>query len=100
MLVLPAVLTHVQAGTCLAMLLEAARRKPKRKAAGCLVVDASALESFDSSALAVLLACRREALRQQRGFAVKGLPLRLRTLAVLYGTAPLLCEAPLEGEIT
>ena len=51
MLVLPAELTHVQAQTCLNVLLQAA----EAEAAPQVLVDASALTRFDSSALAVLL---------------------------------------------
>jgi phospholipid transport system transporter-binding protein len=58
------------------------------------VVDASALTQFDSSALAVLLECRRESSALGRGFAVKGLSPRLRELAALYGIAGLLPAAP------
>ncbi|MDO5624997.1 MAG: STAS domain-containing protein [Pseudomonadota bacterium] len=86
MLVLPAELTHVQARTCLNMLLETARAEKDPLA----LVDASALARFDSSALAVLLACRRECLHDSRQFAVHGLPPRLRELATLYGVAELL----------
>ena len=56
------------------------------------VVDASALQVFDSSALAVLLECRREVLHDGRRFAVRGLAPRLRELATLYGIAELLPE--------
>lgn len=89
MLVLPDTITHVQAPACLGVLLEAARAEQGRT----LLVDATALAHFDSSALAVLLACRREALRQQRGFAVMALPAHLRALAALYGVSGLLAEA-------
>jgi phospholipid transport system transporter-binding protein len=58
-----------------------------------LVVDASAMERFDSSALAVLLQLRRDALTQGKTFSVKGLPQRLRELAGLYGVADLLTAA-------
>ncbi len=87
-LVLPAELTHAQARTCLRMLTQglATSREP-------VVADASALERFDSSALAVLLACRREAVALGRAFAVRGLHPRLRGLAGLYGVAGLLPAA-------
>ena len=49
------------------------------------VVDASALQVFDSSALAVLLECRREALSLGKTFAVQGLPAALMGMAGLYG---------------
>ena len=89
MLVLPEAITHVQAPACLDVLLEAARAEQGRT----LLVDASALSRFDSSALAVLLACRREALLQQRSFAVAALPAHLRSLAMLYGISHLLEDA-------
>ena len=94
MLVLPVELTHVQANTCLGMLREAARGTQ----AEAVLVDASALVRFDSSALAVLLECRREALHDGKGFGVRGLAPRLQALAQLYGVAELLNEAPLASE--
>jgi len=48
------------------------------------------LRAFDSSALAVLLACRRAAMQQQRHFAVHHLPPTLAALAGLYGVQELL----------
>lgn len=88
MLVLPAELTHTQAETCLNMLLQAARAE----AGAQVLVDATALARFDSSALAVLLECRRECLDDGKTFAVRGLAPRLRELAGLYGIAALLPE--------
>jgi phospholipid transport system transporter-binding protein len=88
-LVLPAELTHAQASACCRMLAQALRSEPGREA----VADASALRAFDSSALAVLLECRREALALGKTFAVSQLPARLRELATLYGVAELLPEA-------
>ncbi|MDR6536245.1 anti-anti-sigma factor [Variovorax sp. WS11] len=90
MLVLPPKLTHDEAPACVLML----RQGLAGQAASSMVVDASALAQFDSSALAVLLECRREASALGRGFAVKGLPPRLRELASLYGVAGLLPAAP------
>lgn len=58
------------------------------------IADATGLQTFDSSALAVLLDCRRESLSQGKSFSVKNLPTRLRELAVLYGVAQLLPAAP------
>ena len=55
-----------------------------------VVADASTLQTFDSSALAVLLACRREAIAYGKTFSVYGLPVRLRQLAGLYGVAELI----------
>jgi phospholipid transport system transporter-binding protein len=86
MLVLPAELTHGQAEACLQMLLLAARAEDAPQ----VLVDATALARFDSSALAVLLACRRECIGDGKGFAVRGLPVRLHELADLYGVRDLL----------
>jgi phospholipid transport system transporter-binding protein len=87
-LVLPAELTHAQATACCRMLAQALRTEPGAQA----VADASALRQFDSSALAVLLECRREALALGKTFAVSQLHPRLRALATLYGVAELLPE--------
>jgi phospholipid transport system transporter-binding protein len=88
-LVLPARLAHAQAPACVRMLAQALRSEPQQ-----VVVDASALEQFDSSALAVLLECRREALAHGKTFAVVHLPPRLRELAAVYGVGELLAAAP------
>ncbi len=85
MLHLPAVLTHADVGACLAMQLPALRSE----AGAAVEVDASRLVQFDSSALAILLALRREALGLGKTFAVKALPVRLASLAALYGVAEL-----------
>jgi phospholipid transport system transporter-binding protein len=85
MLVLPAELTHAHATASLRMLLQGLASQK-----GPVLVDASALARFDSSALAVLLQCRRECLSLGRAFAVRGLPERLHALAALYGVDALL----------
>jgi len=90
MLVLPPKLTHDEAPDCMRMLQQGLAGQSDSAA----VVDASALVRFDSSALAVLLECRREASALGRSFAVKGLSPRLRELASLYGIAGLLPAAP------
>jgi phospholipid transport system transporter-binding protein len=87
-LVLPVELTHAQATASLRMLLQGLRSQP-----GAVVVDATALARFDSSALAVLLECRRESFSLGRSFAVRGLPQRLADLAGLYGVSELLPAA-------
>lgn len=89
MLVLPAELTHLQAPACLQMLLQAMRAQSQAS----VVADATALARFDSSALAVLLACRREALAHGRQFTVRGLHERLAALASAYGISTLLPSA-------
>ena len=90
MLVLPNRLMHDDAPACMQML----RQGLSAQNGSSMVIDASALTQFDSSALAVLLECRREATGLGRGFAVKGLAPRLRELAALYGVAGLLPAAP------
>jgi phospholipid transport system transporter-binding protein len=85
-LVLPEVLTHAEAAGCARMLARGLRASAERQA----VVDAAALERFDSSALAVLLEGRREALALGMTFTVTGMPARLRALATLYGVDALL----------
>ena len=88
MLSLPVIVTHAQA-------LETARGLNALVAAEVagVVLDASALTQFDSSALAVMLACRREAISAGKTFAVQGLPARLGQLAGLYGVAELVPAA-------
>ena len=88
MLVLPEELTHAQAPACCRMLVQALKAEP-----GAVVADASALSRFDSSALAVLLECRRESLAIGKAFTVHQLPARLRELAGLYGVGELLPAA-------
>jgi len=90
MLVLPPKLTHDEASACVYMI----QRGLAGQTGSATVVDATALAHFDSSALAVLLECRGESAALGRGFAVKGLPARLRELASLYGVAGLLPAAP------
>jgi phospholipid transport system transporter-binding protein len=86
MLVLPSELTHDRATTCSRMLAQAIRSEPSTE----VLADVSALERFDSSALAVLLECRREAMVAGKRFVVTGWPPKLRELAGLYGVAELL----------
>ncbi len=89
MLVLPTELTQKQASACLRMLVQGL----KSEVEPALVVDATALDRFDSSALAVLLEVRRESLAIGKRFAVRGLPARLGNLAELYGIADLMPSA-------
>jgi phospholipid transport system transporter-binding protein len=86
MLILPAELLHDQAAACSRMLAQGMRSQ----AEPAVVADAAALTRFDSSALAVLLDCRREALALGKTFSVIRMPARLRELANLYGVAELL----------
>ncbi len=77
---------HPEASACRAQLVQAMATTQDR----VVLLDASALEQFDSSALAVLLACRREAQALGRSLQVQGLSDRLRELASLYGILELL----------
>ena len=86
MIALPAELMHTQASACLQTLLRGLASEASAK----VVVDAAALQRFDSSALAVLLELRRQCLAAGKGLVVCGLPSRLRDLAGLYGIGELL----------
>ena len=81
---LPAVLTHAQAQATAQALVQAV------KAHTHLTLDASALQHFDSSALAVLLAGLRAANQQGTRISVQGLPPRASSLAQVYGLADVL----------
>lgn len=83
---LPPVLMHAQAPVCRVQLAQAMAASQDRM----LLLDASDLTQFDSSALAVLLACRREAQALGRSLQLQGLPDKLRELAALYGVLALL----------
>ena len=82
---LPKRLTQAEADSCLRGLVQ-------RLAAGQgpVLADASQLAEFASSALAVLLALRRDAQAAGRDFSVRGLSPRLRELAGVYGVEALL----------
>lgn len=88
MLTLPAVLTHAASAAFARGLPQAVRAQPAE-----VLADASALQQFDSSALAVLLECRRQAMAAGKAFAVHGAPVRLRELASLYGVEGLIPPA-------
>jgi phospholipid transport system transporter-binding protein len=81
---LPAQLTHAQAATVAQQLGALARTQPS------LLIDASFLQQFDSSALAVLLTGLREAAQQQHALTVSGLPAKALALARVYGIQDLL----------
>ena len=85
MLALPAVLTHAQAGPCLEQLAAGMAIGPQH-----VLLDAQALQEFDSSALAVLLELRRACLRLGKQLTIEGAPVRLMHLATLYGVRALL----------
>lgn len=86
MLALPAELTLKGATATLRALEPAIAANP----GPTITLDASALKQIDSSALAVLLQCRRLAEARQFGFEVVNVPCRLTELAQLYGLQDLL----------
>ena len=86
---LPAVLTHAQASATAQALLAAVQSQPQ------LSVDASALQQFDSSALAVLLAGMRQAQALGGQLQVQGLPARARSLVQVYGLTDVLQLPPM-----
>jgi phospholipid transport system transporter-binding protein len=85
---LPAVLTQAQAQSVADALVKTLLANVAQGAQA--VIDASALTQFDSSALAVVLACRRAVLAQGGQLQVLGLPDRAQALARVYGVADLL----------
>lgn len=89
MLLLPETVTLAEARDTLRMLAQAVPREPDAE----LTLDATGLKRFDTSALAVLLECRRLAQAGGRGFAVRNVPPKLEALATLYGVDGLLFAA-------
>lgn len=86
MLTLPAAIGLANANAVMRPLADAIAREP----AGPLSIDAAGLQRFDSSALAVLLECRRLAEKSGRTLQLRNAPSRLSQLARLYGVAELL----------
>ena len=83
---LPATLMHDQANACLAQWVS----QLPDPATGPVLLDASDLSDFDSSALAVLLGFRRVLAEKGRTLKIQGMTPRLRELASLYGVIDLL----------
>ena len=81
---LPARLTMAEASA------ELARLAPLLHAAPQPVLDASGLQALDTAAIALLMACQRQAQAQGRTLQVTGAPAKLGQLAQLYGVASLL----------
>ena len=88
MLRLPAQITLSQA----AQVRDALVSQMAADSGAALILDASALRQVDSAALAVLLACRRQA--GGRRWVVQGAPTQLSDLARLYGVDSLLGLQP------
>ena len=86
MLLLPATITAREARDTQRLLAQALQREPESG----VVIDASNLRQFDSSALAVLLECQRLAQAFSKAFAVRNAPPKLAALAKLYGVDVLL----------
>jgi phospholipid transport system transporter-binding protein len=95
MLLLPAVITHAEVPHVLSLFKQTLEQAAATGTvdAAMLTVDGSALQHFDSSALAVLLECQRMARAKGRAFAVQSLPPKLTELARLYGVDGLLQSA-------
>jgi phospholipid transport system transporter-binding protein len=74
----------------LAATLPAAVSEVEKAGSGVLRIDASALKTFDSSTIALLMQARRLAQAAGRGFAVDQVPKQLAQLARLYGVEELL----------
>lgn len=81
---LPAVLTIVEARA------EAERLVAALAAEDQPVLDASGLQTLDTSAIAVLLECRRVAQAAGKTLQVLGAPPKLGQLAKLYGVEGLI----------
>jgi len=84
-LTLPATVTLAQAS---AVLRDIQAQPPGP--GGSLSLDASALQAFDTSALAVLLEARRIAIARGGALQISGAPRKLAALAALYGVDGLL----------
>lgn len=90
MLALPVTLTQGEASSCLQTLLHGLASETSTQ----VVVVGTALQRFDSSALAVLLELRRQCAAVGKQLTVSGLPKRLSELAILYGVAELFPHNP------
>ena len=85
---LPQVLTMDEARQVLEQLRPAIASDPAPR------IDASALATLDSSAIALLLECRRIARAAGKNLSIDGVPAKLVDLARLYGVAELLATPP------
>jgi phospholipid transport system transporter-binding protein len=80
---LPVELMHEQAAACVRELVASVRQGGRATAEWAL--DAGALQRFDSCAIAVILAVRREVQAQGSAVRLVNAPARLQSLARLYG---------------
>jgi phospholipid transport system transporter-binding protein len=90
MLLLPASVTAREASDTSRLLTQAI----KGETDSAVVVDASNLQQFDSSVLAVLLECERAADAWGKPFSLRNAPPKLAALAKLYGVDALLMRVP------
>ena len=96
MLLLPASITARDANDARRLLTQAA----KSETDATLIVDASNLAHFDSSAIAVLLECQRAADAWGKPFELRNAPPKLAALAKLYGVDVLLLPEAAVGTST
>jgi phospholipid transport system transporter-binding protein len=89
-LLLPATVTANEANETRRLLTQALKGGV---ADASVIVDASNLQHFDSSALAVLLECERAADAWGKPFELRNAPPKLLALARLYGVDVLLMPA-------
>ena len=89
-LVLPKRIGHDNVELLLQQLQQQAQTQSAETAVDTLEVDASALQQFDSSALALLLALLRTTQQNRRQWRVAHPSARLSDLATLYGLDELL----------
>jgi phospholipid transport system transporter-binding protein len=90
MLLLPVSITLRESRDALRLLAQALQSDKDKD----VVIDASPLHQFDTSALAVLLECQRLAQAWGKSFSVRDAPTQLSALAKLYGVDSLLFGAP------
>jgi len=83
---LPSVLTIGEARATLAQLQQALASE------AAPVLDASGLQTLDTSAIAVLLDCQRGAAAAGKTLQIVGLPAKLVELARLYGVDALIAH--------
>jgi len=86
MLLLPATITMRESSDTMRLLAQSLQGGNEAE----VIVDASPLQQFDTSALAVLLEVRRLAQAWGRPFSVRNVPRKLSALAKLYGVGELL----------
>jgi len=92
MFTLPETLTLAQANDAVRAIEQALGQGSVER--GPLVIDANALSSFDTAAIAVLLEARRLARAAGRALSVRGAPAAMVELSGLYGVDGLLGFVP------